>query len=109
MIARYWRGWTTPENADAYEEIVSTRVLPGIAAKRIGGYHGGYLLRRDLGDEVEFATLLLVDSLEDVRALAGEDYETAYVPAEAQRVLSRFDARSAHYTVLLNPEQTGPG
>ena len=75
MITRIWRGWTTPENADAYQRIVSQEVLPGIAARNLDGYHGAYLLRRDLGGEVEFATMMLFDSLEQVRGFAGEDYE----------------------------------
>jgi hypothetical protein len=45
VIARIWRGWTTPENADAYQQIVSQEVLPGIAARNLDGYHGAYLLR----------------------------------------------------------------
>jgi heme-degrading monooxygenase HmoA len=103
VIARIWRGWTTPENADTYQQVVSQEVLPGIAARNLDGYHGAYLLRRDLEGEVEFATILLFDSLEQVRAFAGEDYETAYVPPRAQAVLARFDERSAHYDLLLRP------
>ena len=103
MIARIWRGWTTPENADAYQRIVSQEVLPGIAARNLHGYHGAYLLRRRLDDEVEFATILLFDTLEQVRAFAGDDYEAAYVPPRARAVLARFDQRSAHYDTLLRP------
>jgi heme-degrading monooxygenase HmoA len=103
VIARIWRGWTTPENADAYQRIVSQEVLPGIAARNLDGYHGAYLLRRRLDDEVEFATILLFDSLEQVRAFAGDDYEAAYVPPRARAVLARFDQRSAHYDTLLRP------
>jgi heme-degrading monooxygenase HmoA len=106
VIARIWRGWTTPENADAYQRIVSEEVLPSIAARNLNGYHGAYLLRRDLDGEVEFATITLFDSLEDVRAFAGEDYETAYVPPQARAVLARFDERSAHYDMLLRPRAT---
>jgi heme-degrading monooxygenase HmoA len=106
VILRYWRGWTTPDNAEAYEKIVSEQVLPGIAARRLDGYHGAYLLRRDLDQEVEFATVMIFDSLDHVRAFAGDDYETAYVPPAARAVLARFDERSAHYTTLLTPEQT---
>jgi heme-degrading monooxygenase HmoA len=106
VILRYWRGWTTPQNADAYQKIVSEQVLPGIAARQLDGYHGAYLLRRDLDQEVEFATVMIFDSLDNVRAFAGEDFETAYVPPTAQAVLARFDAKSAHYTTLLTPEQT---
>jgi hypothetical protein len=108
MILRYWRGWTTPDNADAYHKIVSEQVLPGIAARRLDGYYGAYLLRRDLDQEVEFATVMIFDSVDKVRAFAGDDYETAYVPPAARAVLARFDEKSAHYTTLLTPEQTRP-
>ncbi|HUK51241.1 MAG TPA: hypothetical protein VLV18_09395 [Terriglobales bacterium] len=43
MIARVWRGWITPENADAYEKLLRERVFPDL--KRIDGYRGGYVLR----------------------------------------------------------------
>ena len=103
MIMRYWRGWTTPENAEAYERIVSTRVLPSIAARNLDGYRGAYLLRREVGGEVEFATIMLFDSIAAVRGFVGDDYETAYVPPEARAVLARFDETSAHYETLLMP------
>jgi hypothetical protein len=106
MILRYWRGWTSPQNADSYQQIVSEQVLPGIGARHLDGYSGAYLLRRDLDDEVEFATVMIFDSLDHVRAFAGDDYETAYVPPAARAVLTRFDEKSAHYTTLLTPEQT---
>jgi hypothetical protein len=77
VVARIWRGWTTPENADAYQRIVSQEVLPGIAARGLDGYHGAYLLRRERGGEVEFVTILLFDWLEQVRAVAGEDDQAA--------------------------------
>jgi hypothetical protein len=103
MITRIWRGWTTHEKADAYEALVSGTVLPGIAARELTGYNGAYLLRRELEDETEFVTVMLFDSLDDVRRFAGDDYETAYVPPEARAVLARFDERSAHYRTLLQP------
>jgi hypothetical protein len=106
VILRYWRGWTTLQNADSYLKIVSEQVLPGIAARHLDGYHGAYLLRRDLDQEVEFATVMIFDSLDNVRSFAGNDYETAYVPPVARAVLARFDEKSAHYTALLTPEQT---
>lgn len=106
MVLRLWRGWTTTANAEAYRSIVSDEVLPGIAQRGVDGYRGAYLLRRDLEDEVEFATIMVFESIDAVRAFAGEDYETAYVPPRAREVLSRFDERSAHFDVLLTPEQT---
>jgi heme-degrading monooxygenase HmoA len=99
MIARIWHGWTTPQNADAYESLLKTEIFPGIAAKGVKGYRGIELLRRPLGDEVEFVTVMWFDSLEAVKAFAGEDHETAYVPVKARAVLARFDDRSRHYEV----------
>ena len=97
MIVRIWHGWTKPETADVYENLLKTEIFPGIAAKRVEGYRGIQLLRRPVRDEVEFATIMWFDSLEAVKAFAGADYETAYVPEKARRVLARFDTSSQHY------------
>lgn len=99
MISRVWHGWTTPANADAYETLLKNEIFVGIAGRQIAGYRGIHLLRRDLGHEVEFVTVMWFTSLEAVRAFAGEDYEVAVVPPKARALLSRFDARSQHYEV----------
>jgi heme-degrading monooxygenase HmoA len=99
MISRVWHGWTTPDNADAYEKLLKQEIFVGIAERRIAGYQGIQLLRRALEDEVEFVTIMWFDSLEAVRAFAGDDYEAAVVPPAAQALLARFDARSQHYQV----------
>lgn len=97
MIIRIWHGWTTPENAGAYENLLRTEIFPGIAAKNIPGYRSIELLRRDAGHEVEFITMMRFDSLQSVKNFMGEDYETAYVPEAARAVLKRFDNHSQHY------------
>src|SRR3989304_846827 len=104
MIARIWHGWTTPENAAAYEKIVQDEVFAMIAAKKVAGYKNIELLRRDLGAEVEFVTIMHFDDLDAVKAFAGEDYETAFVPPQARAVLKRLDARSQHYESLRRIE-----
>jgi heme-degrading monooxygenase HmoA len=102
VIARIWHGWTRPENADAYETLLRSEVLPGIS--RIDGALGAYVLRDPVEDEVEFVTITLWDSLDAVRAFAGDDYEVAVVPPPARRLLSRFDERSRHYETVVEPE-----
>ena len=104
MISRVWHGWTTFEDADAYQHVVSTEVLPGIAARNIAGFRGAHLLRRQLEEEVEFATIIWFDSIDNVRDFMGDDYEVAHVPPRAQAVLSRFEDRAQHYDVLLTPD-----
>ena len=98
MIARVWHGYATHEHADAYEAMLKPELLPGISRKK--GYRGSHLLRRDLGQEVEFITILLFDSLDDIKAITGPDFETAVVPEERRRHLSRYDAKAVHYEVV---------
>lgn len=98
-IKRIWHGWTTPENADAYENLLRDDVFPGIEAKKIPGYRSIELLRRDLGDEVEFITIMTFDALQNVIDFQGEDYRHAYVPDTARKVLKRWDQMSDHYEV----------
>lgn len=98
-IKRIWHGWTTPANADRYEAILLTEVIPGIEAKAIPGFKGIEVLRMDGPDEVGFITIMTFRSIEDVVAFQGPDYAAAYVPAAARAVLSRWDERAAHYEV----------
>jgi hypothetical protein len=100
MIARVWHGWTNHENAKAYETLLLNTILPAIARREIAGYLGTHLYRRVDRERVEFVTTMYFDSIESVRAFAGEDYETAVVPPDAQKLLARFDPRSRHYEVL---------
>lgn len=99
MISRIWHGWTTPENADAYESLLKNEIFIGIQNRRISGYRGIQLFRRMLQDEVEFVTVMWFDSIDSIRAFAGEDYEVAVVPPKARELLKHFDARSQHYEV----------
>jgi heme-degrading monooxygenase HmoA len=99
MISRIWHGYATTANADVYENLLKEEIFAGIVGRRIEGFREIQLFRRALGAEVEFITVMWFDSLEAVRAFAGEDYEAAVVPPKARAVLSRFDARSQHYEV----------
>jgi hypothetical protein len=105
MICRVWRGWTTPQNADAYESVVRGDVIPGIEERKIPGFRHIDLMRRDLADEVEFQTLMWFDSLDAIITFVGKDYGISHVPFAARDVLSRFDERAAHYEVIDRREQ----
>ena len=99
-ICRLWRGWTSPENAAAYERIVREEVIPAIEARRIAGFRHIDLMRRELAGEVEFQSLMWFDSLDAIKAFTGEDYAVSHVPAAARAVLLRFDERAAHYEII---------
>jgi heme-degrading monooxygenase HmoA len=102
VIGRLWHGWTKLDDAPRYEEHLQRETFPGL--RGIEGYVDGYVLRRDSGDRVDFAVLTLWESLEAIRAFAGDDYETAVVPDAARRVLGGFDERVPHYEVAIGPE-----
>ena len=99
MIARIWHGWTSPENAEVYENLLKTEIFSGIALKNVKGYKGIQLFRRSLEKEVEFITTMWFESLENVKQFAGEDYERCVVPKKAREVLKHFDELSQHYEI----------
>jgi heme-degrading monooxygenase HmoA len=99
MISRIWHGYTAPEDADTYEQLLRDEIFTGIVGRNIEGFREIQLFRRPLDAEVEFVTVMWFDSLDAVRTFAGNDYDLAVVPAAARSVLSRFDERSLHYEV----------
>jgi antibiotic biosynthesis monooxygenase (ABM) superfamily enzyme len=99
MISRLWHGWTSPENADSYEALIRSAIFPGILDRGIAGLERIELLRRPLGAEVEFVTIMRFASWEAVKAFAGPDWEVSVVPPAARAVLARFDDKARHYEV----------
>jgi antibiotic biosynthesis monooxygenase (ABM) superfamily enzyme len=101
MIARIWHGWTKPENAKAYEDMLRDEIFPGIVRRNIAGYHGAELFIRDDGDEVEFVTLLRFDSMEAVKEFAGKNESKPVIYPKAEALLTRMDERSRHYRIAI--------
>ena len=56
------------------------------------------MFRRDLGDEVEFMTIMWFDSRAYEHSPA-RDHEASVAPPPARELLSRFDGRARHYEV----------
>ncbi len=102
MISRIWHGWTTRANADVYENLLRQEIFAGIKARNIDGFKNIQMLRRNAGDEVEFVTIMEFDTIDAVKAFAGQDYEACVVPPKARAVLAHFDARSQHYEVRID-------
>lgn len=100
MIARHWRGWTEPRNADAYEALLKNTVLPGL--KNLEGYRGGYVFRNDGAGETEFVVVNFFESLDAVKRFAGPDYATAMFEPEAKLLLSRIEPLATHYEVRVS-------
>ena len=97
MIARMWLGYTKSEDADAYEAPLKPELLPGIG--KVPGYRGGFVLRRALDSEVEFITIMVWDSIDAIRAVAGPNYTVSIIPENRLKFLSRHDSHAAHYEI----------
>jgi antibiotic biosynthesis monooxygenase (ABM) superfamily enzyme len=95
VITRLWRGWTAPENANAYQRFLLEDLFPSMSD--IPGFRGADVLRRDEPGEVAFVTLTRFDTLDAIRAFAGNDYETAVLEPTARALLSRYEDRAQHF------------
>jgi antibiotic biosynthesis monooxygenase (ABM) superfamily enzyme len=100
MINRIWHGWTKPENADTYENLLKEEIFAGILDRHIPGFIDIQMLRRSVSEEVEFITIMRFETLDAVIEFAGADYEAAVVPPKARAVLAHFDDRSQHYEII---------
>lgn len=97
MIARIWHGYTKPEHADTYEAMLKPELLPGIG--KVPGYRGGYVFRRTVEGEIEFMTIMIWESLDALRAVAGPNYTVSIIPEDRLRYLSRHESHAAHYEI----------
>ncbi len=99
MIARVWRGSTRAEDADEYAAYVEETGLRG--ARALPGSRGTLLLRRERDGRAEFQTILLFDSLDDVRGFAGDEIDVAVFYPEDDRYLVDRELDVGHYEVEL--------
>jgi len=102
MIARIWHGWTKPEDAKAYEDMLRDEIFPGIAQRNIKGYRGAELFIYEGSAETEFVTLLRFESMEAVKEFAGEDESKPVIYPKAEALLTRMDERSRHYRFAIS-------
>jgi len=98
MIARVWSGATRADDADAYLDYLQRTGLAEYA--RTPGHRRTITLRRIADGRAEFLLVTLWDSLDAVRAFAGEDVERAVFYPEDDRFLVARDDRVTHYDVV---------
>jgi heme-degrading monooxygenase HmoA len=102
MICRLWHGWTTREDAAAYEAYLRDELYPHLDAELSqDGYRGHNVLRSEVGEEVEFVTLTWFDSLEAVQGFAGPHYERPVITETAAALLKRYDSKARHFDLVL--------
>jgi heme-degrading monooxygenase HmoA len=103
VICRLWHGWTRAGEADAYETYLREELYPRLERDLAGeGYRGHHVLRRAVGEDVEFVTLTWFDTLDTVRGFAGDDYETPVITETAARLLRRYDPKARHFELAAH-------
>jgi heme-degrading monooxygenase HmoA len=105
MIARIWRGITLVEKADEYLQYLRETGLRDYAAT--SGSRGVTVLRRQQGEHCEIVLISLWDSMDAVRAFAGENPErSVYYPGDEQYLLE-MEPLVRHYEVVDRIDAAG--
>jgi heme-degrading monooxygenase HmoA len=98
MIIREWRGYAAWARADAYPVHFRSAVLPEL--RRTAGFLGACLGQYRQADRVEFLVLTRWQSLDAIRAFAGDDLDTAVVEPAAAAALLAYDRTVRHYEII---------
>ena len=77
--------------------MLINEVFPTVKKNGVTGLEKVSIATKENEDEVEFFLTLQFDSLVAVKSFAGENYEKAYIPKNAQRVLKRYDKTAEHF------------
>jgi heme-degrading monooxygenase HmoA len=102
LTVRTWSAIADAEGAENYSRYFTGTLLPEL--RKLPGFEGAYLLRRDLGRDstVELTTHTFWESPEAIRAFAGDDITAAVVEPEAQAMLLDFDRTTTHRSVTAD-------
>jgi heme-degrading monooxygenase HmoA len=99
VIARVWRGWTASADADGYHRYMTETGVKEL--RETPGNRGVYMLRRADGDRAEFVMVSLWESMDGIRAFAGDHPDRAVFYPEDDRYLVDREWDVGHYDVLV--------
>jgi heme-degrading monooxygenase HmoA len=98
MFARLWCGRAAAINAPDYAVHVSDTVFPPL--RKMRGYRGAQLMRRNVDDRIEFLAMTFWENLDDIRQFAGADIEVAKIEPRAEELLSDYDPFARHFELV---------
>ena len=98
MIIRMWHGRVSNENAHAYREFLRQRAIPDYQS--VAGNIDVKILERQEKDTTHFITMTSWESLDAIKAFAGEDPEVAKYYPEDDDFLLEFEPTVVHYEVV---------
>ena len=100
MIARIWHGTVARSDGDKYAQYMHHTGIAGYASTE--GNRGVWMLRRDIDDQTEFVMFTLWDSMDAVKAFAGDRPEVAVYYPEDDRYLIERGEFVSHYEVAAH-------
>jgi heme-degrading monooxygenase HmoA len=102
MIVRTWSATADAAGAEEYSRYFDGTLLPEL--RKLPGFNGAYLLRRDLGEDstIELTAHTFWESAQVIRAFAGDDITVSVVEPEAQAMLLNFDRTATHRCVAVD-------
>lgn len=98
-IVRVWKGYGAAEGVDRYCEHFSKTVLPRL--RGVGGFLDANVLVRSSEGETQVVVATVWDSIDSVKAFAGEDCGKAVVEPIVRDLLERFDDDVTHFTLAV--------
>ena len=98
LVARLWHGATPAAQGDAYTAYLQQTGVKDCHATP--GNHGVQVLRRTVGDETHFLFISFWESLDAIRAFAGDDVDQARYYPEDRKYLLALEPTVSHYEVL---------
>ncbi|NIM96030.1 MAG: antibiotic biosynthesis monooxygenase [Anaerolineales bacterium] len=101
MIARLWHGAVPADKAVEYAQYLRATGIPDLEST--SGNQGVYVLRNVADHIAHFVLISLWESLDSIRAFAGDEIERArYYPKDADFLLE-LAPTVTHYEVLNSP------
>lgn len=98
MFIREWRGRAKQAEAGKYPEYFRKEIVAQL--RGAPGFQGGYLSRREIGDQVEFLVLTRWQTMDAIREFTGSVAEHAVIDPAAMATLDTYEQTVRHYEVL---------
>jgi len=97
MISRHWKGVAKPGEADNYIRHLKTDTFPKLS--EIDGFVSASILTRAADEGTEFLIVTEWESIEAIKAFAGEKEDVAVVPQVVQAMMIDYDRNVRHYEI----------
>jgi len=101
MIARTWRGAVPEARSDEYHDYLMKTGVPGLQGTP--GNCGVFVFRKLADGAAQFELVSLWDSLDSIRAFAGDPVDAARYYPEDEDFLLELEPKVTHYEVLVKP------